>query len=517
MNYENYKITNFGEIMRIILYCFLLISINNILAAKVLNVGADSTYSTLSEAALVAQPGDTIMVNDVVEEGTQWISELKGNQDNWIYILATDQQDIVYSGNVEAWHLSDCAYIYIKGFKFEGQSGNGVNIDDAGTFDTPSHNINIENCEWRIMNASGNNDQLKMSGVDDFIIRNCNFSKGSEGGSMVDLVGCHNGLFDFNFFNDAGANAIQAKGGSKDIWIERNLFTDAGERAVNIGGSTDSAYFRPQGINYEASNIYVHSNVFVGSTAPIAFVGTVNSEVVNNTIVNPGKWAIRILQENTDGMLQCSNNIFKNNIVYIQDYAAYPTLNIGPNTLPETFEFSNNLWYNWQDMNWTGPNLPVTETDGILGKDPLFKDYAHYGYELQPGSPAIGKGKGPVAWKDRHFNDYKNPPSIGAYEDTSATNVDEFSNNIFDLSINPNPSYNSFRITFNLIYDENVKISLYNIQGEQVIELCNKNFKTGENVIESGTSQLDILSNGIYYIKFNFGKCVRIEKVILLR
>ncbi|MBI5326657.1 MAG: right-handed parallel beta-helix repeat-containing protein, partial [Ignavibacteriae bacterium] len=239
----------------VVILLFILCRFN--LYSTVLNVGAGFTYSTLSDAAQEAQPGDTILVNNVIESGTQGISELKGKQDSLIFIIASDLQDIVYSGNTEAWHLSDCEYLYIKGFKFEGQSGNGVNIDDAGTFDTPSHHITIERCEWGRMNAGGNNDQLKLSGVDDFIVRDCNFHDGATGGSMIDMVGCHNGLFEGNFFNNGGSNSIQAKGGSKDIRIERNWFTEAGQRAINIGGSTGIQFFRPQGINYESSNIYV--------------------------------------------------------------------------------------------------------------------------------------------------------------------------------------------------------------------------------------------------------------------
>src|SRR3989339_517312 len=192
--------------MKYFYLCLILTLISTKLSATVLNVGAGFTYSTLSDAAQAAEPGDTILVNNVVQDDTQWISELKGTSDNWIYIIATDLQEIVYSGNTEAWHLSDCEYISIYGFKFEGQTGNGVNIDDAGTFDTPSHHITIERCEWGLMNASANNDQLKLSGVDDIIIKDCNFHDGSVGGSMVDMVGCHDGQFYDNYFYKARAN-----------------------------------------------------------------------------------------------------------------------------------------------------------------------------------------------------------------------------------------------------------------------------------------------------------------------
>ena len=89
---------------------------------------------------------------------------------------------------------------------------NGVNVDDGGNYDTPTHHIVFRYCQWKDMNATGNNDQLKLSGVDYFQIANCSFENGSSGGSMVDMVGCHNGIFRSNTFNNGGSNSIQAKG-----------------------------------------------------------------------------------------------------------------------------------------------------------------------------------------------------------------------------------------------------------------------------------------------------------------
>ena len=64
-------------------------------------------------------------------------------------------------------------------------------------------------------------------------------------------------------------------------------------------------FFRPPlsttGANFEARNIRVVANVFVGGTVPIAFVGCVDCLAANNTIVDPENWILRILQETTNG------------------------------------------------------------------------------------------------------------------------------------------------------------------------------------------------------------------------
>ncbi len=357
-------------------------------SARTLEVGPFRQYQTLQTAAAAAQPGDTILLREAIHSGNESISNLQGNADNWITIRVATGEEVIYRGGSNALHMTDAAYLRFEGIIFEQQTGNGVNMDDGGTYDTPAHHIIFENCEWRSMNATGNNDELKLSGVDQFAVRNCRFTNGATGGSMIDMVGCHFGVFEGNHFENGGSNAIQAKGATKDIVIQGNTFRNAGQRAINIGGSTGLEFFRPLNANYEASNIYVYSNIFMGSQAPIAYVGAVNCEVVNNTIVRPDRWAIRILQETTEpNFLPCGNNSFINNIVVFN--TAQPAINIGGNTAPETFTFSHNLWYNPDNASWGGPNTPVGEPGRILNVDPQFADTL---FNLLPTSPAIGKG-----------------------------------------------------------------------------------------------------------------------------
>jgi hypothetical protein len=397
---------------RTLIACLLALSMTA--SARTLEVGPFREFLTLEQAAAAATAGDTILLREGSHATGGFIENLQGNSSQWITIRAADGEEVIFSGGSQAFHLTDPAYLRIEGLIFEQQTGNGVNIDDGGSPETPAHHVIIKNCVWRSMNAVGNNDELKLSGLDVFAIQRCTFMNGSDSGSLVDMVGCHNGTFEFNHFENGGSNCIQAKGGSKSIMIDRNKFVNGGQRAINIGGSTGLQFFRPIDATYEASDIFVYSNIFEGSVAPIAFVGAVNSEVINNTIIRPERWAIRILQETVDTtrFQPCGNNTFRNNIVVTA--STQPAINIGPNTAPTTFVFSHNLWFNPDNSSWVGPNTPVTEPMRIVNQDPQFADTL---YHLSATSPARGKGYDALQPQRDYYNRlFPIPRSIGAVE-----------------------------------------------------------------------------------------------------
>jgi hypothetical protein len=266
---------------------------------------------------------------------------------------------------------------------------------------------------------------LKLSGVYDFFVLDCDFTRISSGGSGIDHVGCHSGLIARSSFANMGSNSIQCKGGSENIEIRRNRFINGGGRAINIGGSTGFQFFRPplrtNEQNFEARNIRVIANLFKGSEAPIAFVGAINSIAANNTVVEPGKWIIRILQETvSSGVFKfapCGKNQFINNLAYYNRAQVGTPVNVGGNTDPASFEFSHNLWYSFNSPNQSRPTLPSTETNGIYGLDPLFMDLANGDYSVRTNSPAQDKGKFvPTAKSDFLGKCYANPPAIGAFE-----------------------------------------------------------------------------------------------------
>lgn len=441
------------------------------LFAATLHIGAGQTYPNLSAAATVAQPGDTLLIHGGTYPGGLFIANLQGTSNQWISIKNAPGETVVFDGGSNAIQFSDPAYLHISGLTFQHQTGNGLNMDDGGTYETPAHHVIFEQCTFRDMSASGNNDLLKLSGLDHFEVLDCLFQNGSAGGSGVDMVGCHFGRIAGNRFENMGSNAIQAKGGCENLRIEGNFFKNCGQRTLNIGGSTGLQFFRPDTAHFEAARVQVYSNIMIGSQAPVAFVGAVEVDVANNTIYRPDKWAIRILQETVDPsrFLPCGDNLFRNNLVILSNANPVVT-NIGPNTAPQTFTFSNNLWFHVDNANWNGPDIPVAETNQVLNQNPLLANPANENFTIPPGSPAAGNG---LPLDEPQFDFLKqlfaNPPSIGAIEANPVSAVFERPA-VARLSVFPNPASGSFRIVF----PENkqpgfpVKVDLYDMTGRVV-------------------------------------------------
>ncbi len=409
--------------------------------AEVLETGPGKPYSTPVAAAAAADPGDTILLTASVSQGPFYISNLKGRHDAWIVIMGYAGTTI--RGGAEGFHFSDIAYVKIQDITFTGQTGNGMNIDDAGSIETPSHHVIIAGCEFRNMGAQGNNDFLKLSGLDSFEVASSTFINGADGGSGIDMVGCHYGRVHHCFFDSMGSNSVQMKGGTRYIKIENNRFFNGGQRTLNLGGSTGLTFFRPLDAPHEAADIHVYANEFVKGLAPIAYVGCERVDVANNTITMPEKWIIRILQETVDTtrFVPCRNNMFRNNIVYFSSLVT-SHVNIGSNTQPGSFTFSHNLWYNQSNPSLSTPMLPVQESSGIRGQDPLF--VAGGDFRLKSNSPAIGKGTLIAGLtNDMQDNPFKNPPSIGAFEYFPTGIAVERHDR---LQLYPNPAFTDIRI-----------------------------------------------------------------------
>ena len=497
----------------------LLVFSRSIATAETIHVGSGYPYGTVSSAAEDAGPGDTILVHGGVYGGGEFIEGLQGRRDAWIVIAAVPGEEVVFEGGTEAWHLSDVAWLYIRGFEFRGQRGNGVNIDDGGSYDTPSHHIVIDECRFRDMDASGNNDLLKLSGLDSFEIQDCIFTNGAGGGSGADMVGCHYGLFTSNRFENMGSNAIQAKGGTQFIRIERNVFLHCGQRAVNLGGSTGLEFFRPIDAPFEAADLQVYANVFVGSVAPIAYVGSVRVDVTNNTIWLPENWVLRILQETVDPnrFLSCGDNIFRNNLVVV-DNSRSRDVNVGPNTRPESFLFTNNLWYNLDDPDWEGPDLPVPESNSVISEDPLLADPERFNMIISLNSPAVGAGA-PVELPERDFlgNKYRAERSIGAVEGnpllTDGVPDGAVNSSGAVVRIYPNPASGDCRLALNLPDETPVRVRLFDLRGKLLGTIFEAGMSRGEHTVPIVLPGED----GIYTLQVELTDDVLTTQVVRLR
>ncbi len=391
-----------------------------------LHVGPGQDHSSVSAAAAVAEPGDRIVVHAGDYSG-EYVSGLQGTEAQPIGIVgAAGESAPVFRDSGNGLQLSNARWVLIEGIVVDSCTDNGINLDDGGDYSTPAGPIVVRGVTIRDIGPSGNHDGLKMSGVDDFVVYGNTFERWGDGGSGVDMVGCHDGLIAGNTFTHTSdtidANGVQAKGGCRNVEVRGNLFTHAGSRGVNMGGSTGDVYFRPLDVGYEASDIVVIANVFVGTQAPAAFVGCEDACLfAHNTIYRPARWVLRILNERPDLVAETRDGRFLFNIVVV-DSSLRTFVNVGGDTDPESFTFDGNLWFDLDDPGFTIDAIPndagatLTQTGAIVD-DPLLGDPAGGDFTLSSGSPAAGQA-GALAERELDYEEkcYADPASLGAIE-----------------------------------------------------------------------------------------------------
>jgi Right handed beta helix region len=368
--------------------------------------GSSGQVSVADRAELVkalqsAQPGSVILVAPGKYAGGLSAAKVSGEKGRPIVIKAADaKQPPVFEGGQSGMHLAGCSYVELSHLTFTGAKANGLNIDDGGSIDDPAKGIVLRHVTVADVGPQGNRDGIKLSGVDDFLVADCKVSRWGAGGSGIDMVGCHHGIvegceFEHDPAASVQANGVQTKGGSADIVVRRCRFTGAGGRGVNIGGSTGAAYMRPAKPGSEARDITVEDCYFVNIMAPVAFVGVDGAVFRHNTLYHPGKWALRILQENRAPEFAPSRKgVFTDNLIVFRSTELTEAVNAGGGTEPASFTFARNVWF-CEDKpaeSQRRVRLPAPETEGVYGTDPKLRDAAAGDFRKAADSPVRSAG-----------------------------------------------------------------------------------------------------------------------------
>lgn len=331
--------------------------------------------SEFSAALAAATPGDTVLLAPGIYDGGHYRHGLTG-----VTIRGADTNDwAIIRGGGNGLQLSHATDVTLEYLVFEQQTSNGINIDDGGSQATPTSNLMLRNLVVRNMNASGNNDGIKLSGVTGFLIDRVQVLNWGAGGSAIDPVGSHHGLIQNSLFrHSAGAaSGVRPKGGSKDIVIRANRFEIGGNqgRAIQAGGSTGAEFFRfiDGDSGYEAAEIVAEGNVVIGGGAAFGYVNIDGGVFHHNYVHRPERWAVRILNENPgSAIVDPQRGEFRDNVVVFDGSQWSTAVNVGGETLPQTYKFVGNSWFNLANPTPAGstPTLPVAETDGTYGVDP---------------------------------------------------------------------------------------------------------------------------------------------------
>ena len=333
------------------------------------------TDTQLKATLATLRPGSVVRLAPGTYQPGLSVQNVHGTADQPIVIEALDpRQPPLFEGGSQAWHFSGVSHLTLRWLHFRGQKANGINLDDGGNFTTPSHHILLENLLIEDTGPQGNFDAIKCSGLVDFKIDRCRIS--GWGGQAIDFVGCHRAeIARCTITGKPGFSqhtGPQFKGGSSDVWLHHCRFENAGGRPIQAGGSTGLAYFRPADASFEAARIRIEDNTILGGECAVAFTGVRDATFTGNTIVGPGKWIMRILQESRDvRFARCGNVEFARNTIVFDRANIREAANIGPDTEPQTFRFVANRWFARDDPARSALPLPTPEKDGVYGVKPL--------------------------------------------------------------------------------------------------------------------------------------------------
>ena len=326
----------------------------------------------------------------------------------------------------------------VQNLEIADTSDNGINVDDGEDVANAEaarfvmfRDVDVHDTGRR---PSGVANCLKLAGVNDLFVLDSRFARCGNGpgsGALgVDGVGVHRANISFNTFRSTGFGGVQVKGGSSDVDIRGNLFHDTGWRGVNMGGSTGGNFFRPplsaSSSSFEAARVRVSANVFDGSETAAAFAGCVDCQFTHNTVVDPAKWLLRILQETLEiggrSFAHTANGVIAGNIFFFRraDLNAGEDINVGADTDTRSFSLVRNLWYAHDDRAQSRPRVPAfqgKQTRSLIGVSPDFVDADAGDFHLKATSAAKAAGKSEfVSGVDFDRRCYATPPSLGAFE-----------------------------------------------------------------------------------------------------
>ncbi len=328
----------------------------------------------LQAALATLRPGSVVRLAPGIYQPGRFVENAHGTAGQPIVIEGLDpRQPPLFEGGSQAWHFSRASHLILRWLHCRGQRNNGLNLDDGGHFETPGHHLLLENLLVEDTGPQGNFDAIKCSGLDDFKISRCRIS--GWGGQAIDFVGCHRAeIARCSITGKPGFSqhtGPQFKGGSADVWLHHCRLENAGGRPIQAGGSTGTAFFRPSDASFEAASIRIEDNTILGGECAVAFTGVREASFTGNTIIGPGKWILRILQESRDARFaRCGKVEFARNTIVFDRAKIREAANIGPDTDPQTFRFTANRWFARDDPARSLLPLPTPEKDGTYGVDP---------------------------------------------------------------------------------------------------------------------------------------------------
>jgi len=156
------------------------------------------------------------------------------------------------------------------------------------------------------------------------------------------------------------------------------------------------------------------------------------------------------------------------------------------------------------DGTWNSATWSDTSWNVLADVNPMFVDPENSDYSLQDGSAAKGAG-----------DDGKDLGYLGDIATAIQNEVVQQVPQTYSLNQNyPNPFNPTTTIRYNIPKSENVRISVYNVLGQEVAVLLNEKVNAGNHTVEFKAANL---SSGIYIYRMEAGSFTSYKKMIIMK
>jgi len=300
-----------------------------------------------------------------------------------------------------------------------------------------------------------------------------------------------------NYVEQKNSKTSNAQG----IYIEAPLGSDTTRIYNNIFNATLSS---SNGIVFNAelgstsARVQIFGNTVYGENleAQYRIKATIDPIIKNNIgySVN-GNWILFIIDVSFSNPSYIDNNIWKS-------------------------DSNNPIILNGQGENWSSWQAAGFDLHSYL-TDPLFNDISSNDFTLRATSDGIDSGKSLYPPYNIDYEGTSRPRGsgwdIGAYESdfTASIENDDRQPIGYRLFQNyPNPFNPSTNISFTLPVDSKVRIAVYNVLGEEVAELANSEFISGNHIINFDATKY---TSGVYFYMLIVNEFVETKKMILIK
>tara|TARA_Y100001934_G_C12378783_1_gene790962 strand:- start:2644 stop:4851 length:2208 start_codon:yes stop_codon:yes gene_type:complete len=286
---------------------------------------------------------------------------------------------------------------------------------------------------------------------------------------------------------------------------------------INNNKQTTGGYVLASGVGLYGGNAIINRTIFTNNYTPDDFSMIFISggeEVIYNGAAAIGT---------NSGNLLVTNSIFSEN-----EYAIYNFIFNQAN-----ISIVNSIFYNNENtecydqnaiyslMELGGCNTTL-EGAGNIETNPMFVDYENGDFNLQPNSPCIDAGTSDINGDGvSDILDYSgDSPDMGAFEWVELNIIDTDLPYYYSLYQNyPNPFNPLTTIKYLLPNESLVKITIYDMLGNTINNLVNKNQTSGYRTIQwdATNNEGQSVSAGVYLYSIQAGDFRQTKKMILLK